>query len=113
MLISPSRVAELHAIEATTTPGEGVFIGGAAPLSAVEVALAEFDERRGRGRGQGGGDGGGGEGAAAACVDMLRWFASTQIRNVACLAGDDIRRRRFIPWLLLLVLPWSIQTPVF
>ena len=26
-------------------------------------------------------------GPARACVDMLRWFASTQIRNVACLAG--------------------------
>lgn len=77
VLISPSRVAELYAI--TANPDGSVFIGGAAPLSAVEHTLADMD---GRGKGQ---EGMGG--AAGACVDMLRWFASTQIRNVACLAG--------------------------
>lgn len=61
------------------------MIGGAASLSSVENALseiAEIDDMAGREGGRGGG------GAAAACVDMLRWFASTQIRNVACLAGE-------------------------
>eukprot|EP00752_Nemacystus_decipiens_P001718 g1661.t2 len=88
VLISPSRVPELHAI--TVTPAEGadeggVLIGGAASLSSVEHALAEID---GRGGSAGGGGAAGTGGAAGACVDMLRWFASTQIRNVACLAGN-------------------------
>ena len=87
VLISPSRVPELHAI--TVTPAEsadgcGVLIGGAASLSSVEHALAEID-------GRGGSAGIGGGGAAGACVDMLRWFASTQIRNVACLAGERVK----------------------
>eukprot|EP00903_Cladosiphon_okamuranus_P009641 g9174.t1 len=87
VLISPSRVPELHAITVTTAAadaesadGSGVLIGGAASLSSVEHALAEIDGRGGGGARRGG--------AAGACVDMLRWFASTQIRNVACLAGN-------------------------
>lgn len=78
VLISPSRVPELQAI--TRTPDGGVLIGGAASLSSVERSLAEIDIV---GRKEGGAGG-----AAGACVDMLRWFASTQIRNVACLAGE-------------------------
>ncbi|CAN0411520.1 unnamed protein product [Pylaiella littoralis] len=78
VLISPSRVPELQAI--TRTPDGGVLIGGAASLSSVERSLAEIDIV---GRKEGGAGG-----AAGACVDMLRWFASTQIRNVACLAGN-------------------------
>ncbi|CAN0386271.1 unnamed protein product, partial [Hapterophycus canaliculatus] len=92
VLISPSRVPELTSISTTTsdTAGTsqlnrvGVLIGGAAPLSSVEHALAAID-----GRGKGGGGGGKGS-AAGACVDMLRWFASNQIRNVACLAGERV-----------------------
>lgn len=74
--ISPSRVSKLHTITVGST-SEGIFIGGSAPLSTVQRALAEID----------GMPGGGVGGAAAACVDMLRWFGSTQIRNVASLAG--------------------------
>lgn len=74
--ISPSRVSKLHTIT-VGSPIEGIFIGGSAPLSSVQRALAEIDGMRGGGLG----------GAAAACVDMLRWFGSTQIRNVASLAG--------------------------
>lgn len=97
VLISPSRVPELHAITtvapAENADGGGVLIGGAASLSSVEHALAEID---GRGGSAGGGRGVGRGGAAGACVDMLRWFASTQIRNVACLAGeiDETRKNR-------------------
>ena len=89
VLISPSRVPELHAI--TANPDGSVFIGGAASLSAVEHALSELDgigkDVEGAGGGRAVGEGVAGAGAARACVDMLRWFASTQIRNVACLAG--------------------------
>ncbi|CBJ27195.1 conserved unknown protein [Ectocarpus siliculosus] len=81
VLISPARVPELHAITRGSADDGGVSIGGAASLSSVEHALAVIDGRK---RGAGGGNGG----AAGACVDMLRWFASTQIRNVACLAGN-------------------------
>ncbi|CAM9651436.1 unnamed protein product [Laminaria digitata] len=90
VLISPSRVPELHAI--TANPDGSVFIGGAASLSAVEHTLSELDgigkDVEGAGGGRGVVAGAGGAGAARACVDMLRWFASTQIRNVACLAGN-------------------------
>lgn len=82
VLISPARVSELHAITQGISDDGGVSIGGAASLSSVEHALAEIDGRK---KGAGGGNGG----AAGACVDMLRWFASTQIRNVACLAGKE------------------------
>ena len=83
-LISPARVPELHAI--VENPDGSVFIGGAASLSSVERALAAM-------KGMDAGERALGEiqrtgGAARACVDMLRWFASTQIRNVACLAGE-------------------------
>lgn len=81
VLISPARVPELHAITRGSSDNGGVSIGGAASLSSVEHALAVIDGRK---TGAGGGNGG----AAGACVDMLRWFASTQIRNVACLAGE-------------------------
>lgn len=95
VLISPSRVPELNAI--TANPDGSVFIGGAASLSAVEHALSELDGigKDVEGAGGGRGLGAGGAGAARACVDMLRWFASTQIRNVACLAGEPF-------WALLL-----------
>ncbi|CAM9599781.1 unnamed protein product, partial [Hapterophycus canaliculatus] len=87
VLISPSRVPELNAITTTTTTTgvskqerEGVMIGGATSLSSVGHALGAADGTQG---------GRGGRGSAAgACVAMLRWFGSTQIRNVACLAGD-------------------------
>lgn len=97
VLISPSRVPELHAI--ARTPDGGVMIGGAASLSSVEHALSEIAEigTAGRERGEGGG------GAAAACVDMLRWFASTQIRNVACLAGE-FHRLWFVPTAAVVVM---------
>ena len=89
VLISPSRVPELHAI--TANPDGSVFIGGAVSLSAVEHALSELDgigkDVEGTGGRRAVGAGVGAAGAARACVDMLRWFASTQIRNVACLAG--------------------------
>lgn len=96
VLISPSRVPELNAISTTNTTTNGtsdtpqrnrvdVMIGGAAPLSSVEHMLARVD---GRQKGGGSGGGGGKGSAAGACVDMLRWFASNQIRNVACLAGE-------------------------
>eukprot|EP00752_Nemacystus_decipiens_P001721 g1664.t1 len=86
VLISPSRVSELHTITVTANRdagGPGVSIGAAASLSSVERALSKIDGRAGSaGREAGRG------GAAGACVDMLRWFGSTQIRNVACLAGS-------------------------
>lgn len=80
-------MAELHVIK--PNPDGSVFIGGAVSLTSVKLALSELvaigkdvDGARGAGGLEAMGAGG-----ARACVDMLRWFASTQIRNVACLAG--------------------------
>ena len=83
ILISPARVPELQAI--AKNPDGSVFMGGAASLSLVQRALASMEGMATGGTAQKGMQRTGG--AARACVDMLRWFASTQIRNVACLAG--------------------------
>ncbi|CAM9133456.1 unnamed protein product, partial [Ascophyllum nodosum] len=84
ILISPARVPELQAI--AKNPDGSVFMGGAASLSLVQRALASMEGMATGGTAQKGMQRTGG--AARACVDMLRWFASTQIRNVACLAGS-------------------------
>jgi len=73
--LSPSRVPQLVACE---DGAKGLTLGACAPLSDVEALC----EAAGRAR-----PGCEGE-AARACATMLRWFASTQIRNVASLGGN-------------------------
>ena len=73
--LNAAAVPELKACE--DTPEELIF-GACAPLSDVEHLCKEAAASR---------PGHAGE-AARAISDMLRWFASTQIRNVACLGGN-------------------------
>lgn len=57
---------------------EGMVLGACAPLSDVEHLCAAAAAARPGCEGE----------AARAIGSMLRWFASTQIRNVACLGGN-------------------------
>ena len=73
-LISPSQsITTLFSVEKTSTH---LSIGACTPLSTIQHAcgklLNDDDVKR----------------LAKPIHDMLRWFASTQIRNVACLGGN-------------------------
>lgn len=74
-LISPAdSIQELFGFEATDMK---VTIGSCCPLSTIQhkcLAAAQEQPRLAR--------------TAMPIHDMLRWFASTQIRNVACLGGN-------------------------
>ncbi|KAL3940381.1 MAG: hypothetical protein SGBAC_005084 [Bacillariaceae sp.] len=74
-LISPAESVE-SIFDFSVTP-ETITIGGCTPLSHVQheaAATAAKDARFTR--------------TTMPMHDMLRWFASTQIRNVACLGGN-------------------------
>ena len=75
VFLAASAVEELHRCETT---GGAMVLGACAPLSIVEHACAEAAAARPHHEGE----------AARACSSMLRWFASTQIRNVASLGGN-------------------------
>lgn len=89
ILIASTRVREIRGISLTNSDGipyeeDGIFIGGATPIHEIQHALARMDGRVGptaAGKEPGSGS------VAGAFVDMLRWFGSAQIRNVASLAG--------------------------
>lgn len=89
IFIASTRVPEIRGISSTNSDGtpyeeDGVFIGGATTIHDIQHALARMDGRAGptaAGKEPGSGS------VAGAFVDMLRWFGSAQIRNVACLAG--------------------------
>ena len=73
--LSAASIAELYAVD---DGAEQMSLGACAPLSAVEQLCASVAAARPGGEGE----------AARAIKSMLRWFASTQIRNVACLGGN-------------------------
>jgi len=76
VMISTAAVPQLQALEFSS---EALVIGGAVSLSSVEhfleAALDSQETHPARMR-------------LKAMLDMLRWFASAQIRNVAVLAGN-------------------------
>jgi len=76
VLLCPAAIPELLSCEATA---EEYIFGACAPLSEVSA----FCEAAGGAEAEGGAST-----IAVAIRDMLRWFASTQIRNVACLGGN-------------------------
>ena len=73
--LSAASIAELSAVD---DGAELMSLGACAPLSAVEQLCEAAAAARPGGEGE----------AARAIKSMLRWFASTQIRNVACLGGN-------------------------
>lgn len=76
-IISPSQsISSLFKITADSTGmNPGLSIGSCTPLSAIQHQCGEWI-------------GGEWDRIAKPIHDMLRWFASTQIRNVACLGGN-------------------------
>ena len=80
--LNAAAVPELKACE--DTPEELIF-GACAPLSDVEHLWGGGRSRPGHA----------GE-AARAISDMLRWFASTQIRNVACFRRQPCYRLPYL-----------------
>jgi xanthine dehydrogenase/oxidase len=74
-LISPAEtIQELFGFDAST---EKLMIGSCCPLSTIQqkcLSIAEEQPRLSR--------------TTMPIHDMLRWFASSQIRNVACLGGN-------------------------
>jgi len=74
-LLSPSEsISELFDLEASES---GLVIGSCCPLSAIQHECETIGKEQPR--------------LARTVIpvrDMLRWFASTQIRNVACLGGN-------------------------
>ena len=67
-LIHPRNVTSLYAIE---TVDQTLHVGACASLSQLQDYCHDQSNR-----------------TCATIHDMLRWFASTQIRNVACLGGN-------------------------
>lgn len=78
-MISSAAVSELHELSFDSSDG-ALLVGGAVTLSSVEhfleKAVGERPQEQTRG--------------LKAMLDMLRWFASGQIRNVAALAGNIV-----------------------
>ena len=70
--------AAVPELKGCTSGEEAMEFGACAPLSEIEHFATQVGTER---------PGHGGE-AARAIASMLRWFASTQIRNVACLGGN-------------------------
>lgn len=75
IFLSAASVPELRAC---ADGADGMEFGACTPLSEIEHLCATSSQAR---------PGRDGE-AARAIAAMLRWFASTQIRNVACLGGN-------------------------
>ncbi len=74
-LISPALVPELHVFRATDTD---VTIGAALSLTHLEAEFEHLNETLPRWKTEG----------VRAVLYQLRWFASNQIRNVACIGGN-------------------------
>lgn len=75
-LISPSDViSELYGFDVTD---DSLIVGSCCPLSTIQNRCEEIGEH----------DSGHIARTVMPIHDMLRWFASTQIRNVACLGGN-------------------------
>ncbi|KAL5482077.1 hypothetical protein EMCRGX_G022358 [Ephydatia muelleri] len=75
VLISPTQVPEMNRIEVTE---EGLLVGGAVTLTKLGKKMKELvksmPEHKTR--------------SFAAILEMLRWFAGQQIRNVAAVSGN-------------------------
>ncbi|CAK4609252.1 hypothetical protein LEN26_006671 [Aphanomyces euteiches] len=77
-LIAVSHVPELHVLGRIESPFEGIQVGAAVPLSRLDafckssVSIAPSHQKS----------------TFLAIRSMLKWFASVQIRNVACLGGN-------------------------
>ena len=70
MLISPAHIPEMNVLEETT---EGLLIGAACTLTDVEIKIKEICSRLPQSKIR----------TLIAILEMLRWFAGPQIRNVA------------------------------
>ena len=68
--ISPARIPEMNVLEETT---EGLLIGAACTLTDVEIKMKEICNRLPQSKTR----------TLVAILEMLRWFAGPQIRNVA------------------------------
>jgi len=79
VLVSPTMVPELNAL---SLEKGAISLGAAAPLTRIReyltglVASGKISEKQ--------------SGSAVAVLDQLRWFSSTQIRNVGCLGGNVV-----------------------
>ena len=70
VLISPTHIPELNVLEERD---EGLLIGAACTLTEIEIKMKEICERLPQNKTR----------TLAAILEMLRWFAGPQIRNVA------------------------------
>ncbi|KAH3859121.1 hypothetical protein DPMN_101836, partial [Dreissena polymorpha] len=77
VMIAPTHVPELLTVEHTE---QGIRFGGAVTLSQIDNELKSAMEKYPDYK----------TGVFAAVVEMLRWFAGYQIRNVAAVAGNII-----------------------
>ncbi|OQR93686.1 xanthine dehydrogenase [Achlya hypogyna] len=75
-MLSVSHVPELHVLEPVTAPFLGLRVGAAVPLAVLAdyCKTARLQPHQAR--------------SLHAVRTMLKWFASLQIRNVACLGGN-------------------------
>ena len=70
VLISPAHIPEMNVLEETT---EGLLIGAACTLTNIEIKLKEICSQLPQYKTR----------ILVAILEMLRWFAGPQIRNVA------------------------------
>ena len=70
VLISPAHIPEMNVLEETT---EGLLIGAACTLTDVEIKMREIFNQLPQSKTK----------TLVAILEMLRWFAGPQIRNVA------------------------------
>ena len=70
VLISPVHIHEMNVLEETA---EGLLIGGACTLTDIEIKMKEICKRLSQNKTR----------TLTAILEMLRWFAGQQIRNVA------------------------------
>jgi xanthine dehydrogenase/oxidase len=82
VLINPSHVAELRTIvEAKHASIEGISIGAAVTINQLQTYLTKvLEDKSNKWKHRG----------LAAVRDMLTWFASNQIRNVASIGGNIV-----------------------
>ena len=77
VLISPAHIPDLNVLEETT---EGLLIGAACTLTDIETRMREICNRLPPSKTK----------TLTAVLEMLRWFAGPQIRNVAVRTTLDI-----------------------
>ena len=70
VLISPAQIPKVNVLEETS---EGLLIGAACTLTDVEIKMREICNRLPQSKTR----------TLVAILEMLRWFAGPQIRNVA------------------------------